>query len=242
MARPLHPRLERHPATRRDRGAAMLIVMVTIAILSALTVDLAYETRVRLQIAGNARDELRAEALAKSAINLSRLVLGSQQQIDQSMGQACQVVAGLAGTAGLIPPPAGGTAAACPLPQIWSLIPVNSGLAGALFGQGAAPGKAGADMEETGAKAATATFGDFEGAFEAKIEDEGRKVNLQLDALENSGLLGPRVDGLLRLPATGAGMRSSTARTRTASGGREPICRSTCATGSTRTRPPRRSR
>ena len=65
-------------------SAAMLIVMVTIAILSALAVDLAYETRVRLQIAANGRDELRAEALAKSAVNLSRLVLGFQQQVDQA--------------------------------------------------------------------------------------------------------------------------------------------------------------
>ncbi len=83
-----------HPTSRRpgrpdQRGAALLVVMVAIAILTALTVDLAYGTRVRLQIAANGRDELRAAYLARNAVNLSRLVLGFQQQIDQASQAAC---------------------------------------------------------------------------------------------------------------------------------------------------------
>ena len=39
----------------------------------------------------------------------------------------------------------------------------------------------------------------FEGGFDARIEDEGRKVNAQLDALGTSGVLGPQVEALLRL-------------------------------------------
>lgn len=181
------------------RGAALLIVMVSLAILTALTVDLAYETRVRLQIAANGRDELRATYLARSAVNLSRLVLGFQQQIDQASQAAC------GGLAALVPGATQGGAAggaACPRPQIWNVIPVSSGLVQALFGGAAeaAPARAApASASGGGGAPARAAFGDFEGGFEATIEDEGRKVNAQLDALGTSGVLGPQVEALLRL-------------------------------------------
>ncbi|HYS79620.1 MAG TPA: hypothetical protein VEM76_02860, partial [Anaeromyxobacteraceae bacterium] len=64
----------RGPRTRQ-RGAALLIAITSIAILTAVAVDLAYNTRVSLQMAANARDELRATYLAKSGVALSRLVL-----------------------------------------------------------------------------------------------------------------------------------------------------------------------
>lgn len=195
------------PARRRPRGAALLVVMVSLAILTALSVDLAYETRVRLQIAVNGRDELRATYLARSAVSFSRLVLAFQQQIDQASGAACQALGalaggggagagtatamGAAGTAG-----AGGQAGtACPRPQIWELVPVSSGLVQALFGEaGPAAQAAAADGAPPQAR-----FGDFEGGFASRIEDEGRKVNVQLDALQTSGLLGPQVEAILRL-------------------------------------------
>jgi len=71
---------------RPQRGAALLLVLTTIAILTAVAVDLAYQNRVSLQIAANSRDELRALYLAKSAVSLSRLVLHFQQQLDQASG------------------------------------------------------------------------------------------------------------------------------------------------------------
>ncbi len=198
-----------HPTSRRpgrpdQRGAALLVVMVAIAILTALTVDLAYGTRVRLQIAANGRDELRAAYLARSAVNLSRLVLGFQQQIDQASQAACAPLAQLAGAASR----AQGSAAAsagCPRPQVWSMVPVSSGLVQALFGGGGAGSAEGAAAPRDGAAPAPApaAFGDFEGGFDAAIEDEGRKVNVQLDALGTSGLLGAQVESLLRLTCDG---------------------------------------
>ncbi len=212
------PRRPRHPSG--PRGAALLIVMVAIAILTALTVDLAYDTRVRLQIAANGRDELRATYLARSAVALSRLVLVFQQQIDQSSQAACGAlaqVAALGGQATAGAQGAAGAGAGCPRPQIWSLVPVSSGLVQALFGGPAGgapappaprlPGATGTSASSgtsgasggPGAAAPPAVFGDFEGGFDAKIEDEGRKVNTQLDALGTSGVLGPQVEALLRL-------------------------------------------
>jgi general secretion pathway protein K len=144
----------RHALRRRDPGAALLVVIVSVAILTAIAVDLAYNTRVSLLTAANTRDELRAEYLARGATQLSRLVLQFQKQLDG------------AGPMKL---------------QIWNLVPVTSALTQGLFGPG----------EAAGGPPAT---------FEARIEDEGTKVNVQLDSLfTGANLLGAQVEALLGL-------------------------------------------
>lgn len=186
MARAPHARRPgRRPA---HRGAALLSATVFIAILTALAVDLAYENRVRLQLAVNARDALRAEALAEGGVALARLVLAFQQQLDETTGKAC-------GALGQVPGAAAALGGGCPRPQIWNLVPVSSGLVQALFGGGESA--AGAPLPEGMVPAAV--FGDFEGAFEARIEDEGAKVNAQLDELAVNGALGVQVEAFLRL-------------------------------------------
>jgi general secretion pathway protein K len=188
------------PGQRAERGAALLVVMVAVAILTALSVQLAYDTRVELQIAGNARDQLRAEYLAKSGVALSRLVLSLQEQIDGAT-QPSPGVSSSAKGASKLP-----VALAMPSIRLWSVVPVSSGLVQALFGGGGAPAATAAAEPESapqdGPRAeplAVARFGDFDGAFAATIEDEGSKVNAQLDALDMSGRLGPQVVGLWQL-------------------------------------------
>jgi len=167
------------PAGRREaagrapeRGAALLVVMVAVAILTALAVDLAYETRVSLQIAGNARDELKATYLAKGGIALSRLVLSFQQEVDDAFPR--------------IP-----GAPSPPRPQLWRLMSVDSELAAGLLGGAPSP-----RAEEAGGTAAAA--GPRPGAFQVAIEDEGTKMNVQLDGL-GTGLLGAQVQALYQL-------------------------------------------
>jgi general secretion pathway protein K len=155
MARP--PASVRPPAPRASRGAALLVVIVSIAILTAIVVDLAYSTRVSLLTAANARDELRAEYLARGGVQLARLVLRFQNQLD-----------------GAVPP-----AAASIRVQVWNLVPISDAIARGLFGAPEASGSP--------------------GQFQARIEDEGRKVNAQLDALAQGGLLGAQVASLLEL-------------------------------------------
>ena len=167
---------------KKERGAALLVAVVAVAVLTALSVDLAYDTQVRLRIAGNARDELRAEALAKSAVNLSRLVLAFQAQLDQATTNSPLLSAAAAAMGG------SSTQATLPHPQLWSLVPVSSALAEALFSEEGAnpPTKSEAPSP---ASVPTASFGDFEGGFTATIEDEGQKINAQLDARFTSGVL-----------------------------------------------------
>jgi general secretion pathway protein K len=200
VARPAHPRRS------SESGAALLVAIVSIAILTALALDLAYETQVRLRIAANARDDLRAGAMAQSAVNLSRLVLSFQAQLDQSLSAACGLssAAGQASAGGKAGAGTAGTtaASACPRPQLWSLVPVSNGMTHALFGSGAAAaqGKGPAPAATEGAPVLpSAAYGDFEGGFQAKIEDEGQKINAQLDALQGSGTTGAQVEALLGL-------------------------------------------
>ncbi|MGB8929697.1 MAG: hypothetical protein WCC48_00445 [Anaeromyxobacteraceae bacterium] len=153
------PTARRH-ARRRDRGAALLVVIVSTAILTAIAVDLAYNTRVSLLTAANARDELRAEYLARSGAQLSRLVLQFQKQLDDAV-------------------PAGG-----PVPriQIWGLVPVTNAFTEGLFGAGG-------------------DGGGKPGTFDVRIEDEGSKVNAQLDGAATAGILGAQIRSLLELTA-----------------------------------------
>jgi general secretion pathway protein K len=168
---------------------ALLVVIVAVAVLTALAAQLAYSARVRLQLAGDARDELRAMWLAKSGVATSRLVLAFQQQIDASTGSAGGAAGG-----------AGGAAGALSLKiRIWSLVPISSGLVTGLFGGGPAPDAPARPANEAREGPAIARFGDFDGAFEANIEDEGAKVNAQLDAGVASGQLRPGVLALFQL-------------------------------------------
>jgi general secretion pathway protein K len=150
-----------------QRGAALLTVMVSIAVLTAFAVDLAYQSRVSLQIAANSRDELRASWLARSGVSMARLVLSFQQQLDDAM-------------------PKGGPT---PRIQIWNLVPVSSTLTRSLFG--------GASAQAAAAGGAAASSLDFD----AKVEDEGRKVNAQLDTLGQTGdkKLWQRIQALYQL-------------------------------------------
>ena len=131
--------------TPRERGAALLTAMVAVAVLTAVASDLAYSSRVSLQLAANARDEVRASWRARGGVSLARMVLTFQQQLDNAV-------------------PSGAVASAVPRIQLWNLVPVGA-LADVLF---AAPEKEGA--------AAPA-------ALDTKIEDESKKVNVQLDGL-----------------------------------------------------------
>src|SRR4051812_9009815 len=74
-------------ADRGSRGVALILVLTTLAILTAIGVDFSYGARVDLRLAENLRDETRAHFLARSAVNLSRLLLHFQKQLDGLGGQ-----------------------------------------------------------------------------------------------------------------------------------------------------------
>ncbi|TMA19846.1 MAG: hypothetical protein E6J84_03425, partial [Deltaproteobacteria bacterium] len=186
----------------RHRGIALILVLTTIAILAAIGVDFSYSSRVSLKLAENLRDETRAEYLAKSAVNLSRLLLHFQKQVDQLGGQ---VAGGIAGS--ILGGAAGGTTTGQPRTpaaagtnnlgiRLWQVVPIDSNafsalLSGNIVGLQQPPGSDARTLppppRET--RAVSHTFGAFDGSFHAKIVDENSRINVQaLDALGNTPL------------------------------------------------------
>jgi general secretion pathway protein K len=184
---------------RSRRGVALILVLTTIAILTSVAVDFGYQSRVNLRLTENARDELRAYYLARSAVNLSRLLLHFQKQVDQMGGQLGPVLSNV--LAGQAPRPPGTPATAAPANnlgiRLWEILPVDSNAMTALLGGGDLTALGGAGREAAYAQAPPVetqrpqiqgpplhTFGSFEGAFSAKIIDENSRINVRgLDGL-----------------------------------------------------------
>ncbi len=128
---------------------------------------------------------MRAEYLARSAIQLSRLILSFQAKLDQ---QAIPGLSDLLQLAGASPPPApagkgpGANGAGGGLGiRLWELIPIDCGMLQALVAMGGRP----QDPSEVDPEGTPmATFGDFQGGCHAEIRDEEGRINVnQLDAL-----------------------------------------------------------
>jgi general secretion pathway protein K len=83
--RTLGRRPSRTPRQRRrarQRGVALVAVMIAIAITLVITNEFGTSTSVDLMAAANYRDQMRSHFLARSAVNLSELVIRVQQRID----------------------------------------------------------------------------------------------------------------------------------------------------------------
>ncbi|MGC4113962.1 MAG: type II secretion system protein GspK [Myxococcales bacterium] len=176
---------------RKQRGVALVMVLGSVAILTAVAIEFQYQSNVDLQLAVNARDELRADYLARSSVNMSRLLLRFQKQVDgqtAGLGQALQAL-GMSGAGGA----AGGGGGGINI-RLWEIIPIDCNLFNMLLGGGKVdpgtapeapkfgegldtPGGAGA-LNLKGEKAVLQSFGDFEGCFSATISDEEQKLNL----------------------------------------------------------------
>jgi len=185
------PAGKRPPRPGRSRGMALILVLSSIAVLTAVAVDFAYNTQVDTRLAANARDELRAYYLARSATNLSRLLLSFQNQLD---GQSTAARSQLGDLANQVP--GLGALAGMTNIRLWDALPIESsaitGFIEATAGTSEKeepplptlapqPGEA---IPATG----LSSFGSFDGGFIAHIEDEEAKVNL--NKLDNPGARG----------------------------------------------------
>ena len=123
---------------RPERGAALLLVLMVVAIVAVLATELAYDTRVSLQLAANARNELQATYQARGAVALSRLVLHFQQRLDSAGVAAGQLLQGATAAAGGQQQALGGTPSFSF--RLWDAVPVDSLTIGMLLGLGGRPG------------------------------------------------------------------------------------------------------
>ncbi|HEY3445713.1 MAG TPA: type II secretion system minor pseudopilin GspK [Myxococcales bacterium] len=173
-------------SARRQRGIALVMVLGSVAILTAVAIEFQYQSNVDLQLAVNARDELRADYLARSSVNMSRLLLRFQRQLD---GQTASLGPALAALG------MGGGGGGINL-RLWEIIPIDCNLFNMLLGGGKSGAEAGATSDAPrfgeglgelpvdgalslkGEKAVLRSFGDFDGCFSASINDEEQKINL----------------------------------------------------------------
>lgn len=166
--------MQRIVKSRSSKGMAMLMVVTIIAILATMAMDFSYEAMINLQLTSTYRDEVKAYFLAHSALNISRLILFYQKQLDSilknnNLGQML-----------------GGSI------QLWRLIPIDSEFtksfaSGELFStlgfeeiKEEKPIAMKNPEEQEGEKQAfVGKFGDFEGYFKANIEDEESKISVR---------------------------------------------------------------
>jgi general secretion pathway protein K len=97
-----------------QRGVALLLVLGLLALLGTVVADFQFQSRIDLQLAYNARDELQAEANALSALRMRALMLKQSRKLDSALK-------GLPG----VPP----------LGQLLEQIPVECGLMSAITKQ-----------------------------------------------------------------------------------------------------------
>jgi general secretion pathway protein K len=74
--------MKRH---REQKGVALIMVLVAVAVLAIFATDFIRITQVHALGTINVRNELKAEYLARSAVNLSRLLLAVQGVVSQQM-------------------------------------------------------------------------------------------------------------------------------------------------------------
>jgi len=187
-----------------ERGVAMIIAVVAVAILTVVATEFVYNSRVDLQMATNQRDEIRAYYLARSGLGLSRLLLRFQKQLDQvqlpNFGGLMQQLMGGTGPAGgsLGGTPGGAAGAGAPPAsmsiQLWRMARVDCYMLSHMVKQDAFGGETrpikrsdkigfDSDFPEVAGKMARRSFGAFEGCFLASIGDEEEKLNVnKLDA------------------------------------------------------------
>ncbi len=152
--------MPRRPDKTPQRGVTLLMVIVSIAILTAVAAEFAFQSRVDLELATHQRDALRAEYLAKSSIGLARMLLLFQKQLDR--------------TTGALPGPLQGMNL-----QLWRMAKLDCHLLQTVLPQGegrrgkfATAGALGLDDQ------GRIQYGGFAGCFDARIEDEQEKLNV----------------------------------------------------------------
>src|SRR4028119_528320 len=85
----LRQRHERRHQRDRQSGVALLMTISSLTLPVALGSEFTYGTTVQRAQAANARDEVRAHYMARSAVNLSRMLIKIQTKfIDPIMGNA----------------------------------------------------------------------------------------------------------------------------------------------------------
>ena len=91
-----HARRGPTPFTGKRSGIALVMVITSIAILAVLVAEMLQNTTTDFHVARNERDRLKAEYLAKSGLNLTRLLIAAEPDIRRVVAPMYQMLIGRA--------------------------------------------------------------------------------------------------------------------------------------------------
>lgn len=156
-------------------GVALLMVLSAITLLTILVVEIADGAVKRVQLAEHHRDEVKAEKIAFTGLQLFRLVLMASKQFEQMLAPYMEML---------------GTMMGIKADSLWRLIPtINTQILRLLLVSGGEVSDA--EMDEVVAnkgltdeqveesredEGITRNFLDFDGDFSAHVEDENRFI------------------------------------------------------------------
>lgn len=158
----------RSPLRERPPGVALIVALVTITVLSAAVTEYAYSSRVNLKMSVNAKNKVKSYFLARSAVNLSELLINFQYSLENAANQAR---GSKSANAGACNPGMISVAMRRSNFQIYQymdvlLRPFNSGSLETPVG--------GLDLKRSGVKG----FEGVHGTFDVNIEPESGKLNI----------------------------------------------------------------
>jgi type II secretory pathway component PulK len=177
LTRPRGPIRHRfYRASRRSRsGIALLLVITSLLFMTVLVTEIAFAASLRQQLGAHQRDEAKAEALARSGLNIYRLLLVASKGLGNNP-MIAQVETMLGIDLG---------------DALWQMIPfINTGMMRMLFvSGGSVEGDELEAYEEEGltdeqvaesreGSTIERNFLDFDGDFYAEVTDEDRKINV----------------------------------------------------------------
>ncbi|HEY6882225.1 MAG TPA: hypothetical protein VI299_29545 [Polyangiales bacterium] len=84
----------RRSANQRERGFALLMALIALTLLAILVTDLHETTSMSFSAATAQRDQLRAEFMAKSGVNLTRMLIGQEKNVRQLLAGPFQLMTG----------------------------------------------------------------------------------------------------------------------------------------------------
>lgn len=160
---------------KHSRGVALLMVLATLSVLSAVVVEFAYHSNVTYNLALNDLDRTQAYYLAQSGLSFSKLVLKFDKEVQKIAKDAH-----------------GKTGKDVMVPALYEMIPIDTALFRAASGLSAAQEEEGPpqeDLSEEGGGEAAGGLGlidlsgaeeflDFPGDFSVEISSEDSKLNL----------------------------------------------------------------
>jgi general secretion pathway protein K len=80
--------------SEREQGVALVMALSAVAILAVFVADMHENTSTALAVAASQREQVQAEYMAKSAINLTRLLVGNERAIRDTVAPIYQMMVG----------------------------------------------------------------------------------------------------------------------------------------------------